>query len=243
MKEQYLEKYFIRQLCLIKYKAILLILFSLLHIQGFSFAHQKKSPVEEIIVICKTHFDIGYTHRVNEVVDYYRTEMIDKALALMDSSSVFPKKQQFAWTLPSWVLYKIMEDWNGQTIERKLKLEKYIKSGKIIPHALPFTLISDICAPEDITRGLSFAIKLSQKYGLPLPKSGKMTDEPSHTGALATVLAHSGIKFMHIGCNWPSGFVKVPPLILVGRPRRFKSTYTLLTHLRHMLRSLSQRMD
>lgn len=212
MKEQYLEKYFIRQLCLIKYKAILLILFSLLHIQGFSFAHQKKSPVEEIIVICKTHFDIGYTHRVNEVVDYYRTEMIDKALALMDSSSVFPKKQQFAWTLPSWVLYKIMEDWNGQTIERKLKLEKYIKSGKIIPHALPFTLISDICAPEDITRGLSFAIKLSQKYGLPLPKSGKMTDEPSHTGALATVLAHSGIKFMHIGCNWPSGFVKVPPL-------------------------------
>ena len=30
--------------------------------------------VKEIIVVCKTHFDIGYTHRVNEVVDYYRTD-------------------------------------------------------------------------------------------------------------------------------------------------------------------------
>lgn len=39
-----------------------------------------------------------------------------------------------------------------------------------------------------------------------------MTDEPSHTGALATVLAHAGVKFLHIGCNWPSGFVKTPGL-------------------------------
>ena len=39
-----------------------------------------------------------------------------------------------------------------------------------------------------------------------------MTDEPSHTGAMATVLARVGVKFLHIGCNWPSGFVKTPGL-------------------------------
>ena len=31
------------------------------------------SNVKEIIVIFKTHFDIGYTHSVEEVVNFYRT--------------------------------------------------------------------------------------------------------------------------------------------------------------------------
>ncbi|MHB8970562.1 MAG: hypothetical protein ACYC3X_08115 [Pirellulaceae bacterium] len=39
-----------------------------------------------------------------------------------------------------------------------------------------------------------------------------MTDVPSHDRVLATVLAQGGVKFMHIGCNWPSGYVKYPPL-------------------------------
>ena len=66
------------------------------------------SPVKEIIVVCKTHFDIGYTHRVSEVVDYYRTSMIDKAMKTMDESNQLPPEQQFQWTLPGWVLYKLL---------------------------------------------------------------------------------------------------------------------------------------
>lgn len=44
------------------------------------------TKVREVIVICKTHFDIGYTHRVNDVVNYYQTEMIDRAFKVMDAS-------------------------------------------------------------------------------------------------------------------------------------------------------------
>ena len=91
-------------------------------------------------------------------------------------------------------------------------MDDKFRSGKIISHALPFTLISDICGVEDMVRGLGFSSALNRKYGLPLSHSGKMTDEPSQTGALATVLAHAGIRFLHIGCNWPSGFVKTPGL-------------------------------
>ena len=46
--------------------------------------------VEEIIVVCKTHFDIGYTHRIGELMDYYRTTMIDRALDIMDASKTLP---------------------------------------------------------------------------------------------------------------------------------------------------------
>jgi len=36
--------------------------------------------VKEIIVIIKTHFDIGYTHRVKDIIHYYQTGMIDTAI-------------------------------------------------------------------------------------------------------------------------------------------------------------------
>lgn len=176
--------------------------------------------VEEVIVICKTHFDIGYTHRVEEIVDYYRTSMIDKAMKVMDAPNDLPEEQQFGWTLPGWVLYKTMEDWDGQTQARKQKLEDKFKSGKIITHALPFTFESDACEAECMARGMIYASKLTRKYGLPLPRSGKQTDVPSHGGALASVLANADVKFLHIGCNWPSSFVKTPGLYWWEGPDR-----------------------
>lgn len=189
----------------------LLIALSLLCVFGQVRA-QEHPKVKEVIVICKTHFDIGYTHRVNEVVDYYRTSMIDNALKTMDNCRTLPPGQQFSWTLPGWVLSKVMDDWNGQTLERKNKLEEMVRSKHLISHALPFTPISDIAGLEEMTRGLEFSSKLNRKYGFPLSYSAKLTDEPSHTGALATVLAHAGVKFLHIGCNPPSDHVKTPGL-------------------------------
>lgn len=171
-----------------------------------------KTSVEEIIVICKTHFDLGYTHRVSEIVNYYRTDMIDNALKIMDSSAGMPEEQQFKWTAPGWVMYKVMESWDGQTPERHKKLEEAFRSGKFLTHAMPYTTETDACEPEVLVRGLGYASQLSRKYNLPLPISCKVTDVPSHAGALATVLANAGVKFIHIGCNWPSGFVKTPGL-------------------------------
>ena len=40
----------------------------------------KKPQVEEIVVVFKSHFDIGFTHLASEVVQRYRTIMIDNAL-------------------------------------------------------------------------------------------------------------------------------------------------------------------
>jgi len=75
--------------------------------------------VKEIIVICKTHFDIGFTHRVKDLVNYYQTDMIDNAFKAMNESENLPEEQQFAWTLPGWVLSKTMEDWDGQSPVRR----------------------------------------------------------------------------------------------------------------------------
>ena len=91
------------------------------------FLEEDISNVEEIIVVCKTHFDIGYTHRIDEVIPYFQTTMIDKALSIMEQSKALPEEQQFVWTAPAWVMSKVLEDWEGQTPERRDKLEDTFK--------------------------------------------------------------------------------------------------------------------
>ncbi len=171
-----------------------------------------KSNVREVIVVCKTHFDLGYTHRVKDLVPYYRTDMIDRALATMEKSKSLPKDRQFAWTAPSWVMAKVLEDWDGQTPERRAKLDAAFKNGKFVVHAMPFTLESDACEAEEMARGLAIGSALTRKYGLPAPGAAKVTDVPGQSNALSTVLAQGGVKFLHIGCNWPAEYVRTPGL-------------------------------
>jgi alpha-mannosidase len=168
--------------------------------------------VKEIIVIFKTHFDIGYTHRARDIVSYYRTGMVDHALELMEKSKDLPKDRQFAWTGPGWVMDKLSEDWPGQTPERRRKIETGFKNGRFVVHALPFTVEADLMDPETLARGYESASRVARRFGLPLSRSGKCTDVPSQGNVYPTVLAHGGVTFMHIGCNWPAGKVTLPPL-------------------------------
>ncbi len=170
------------------------------------------TPVKEIIVVCKTHFDIGFTRRAKDIVQYYRTSMIDHALSVMDKSKSLPPEEQFAWTAPGWVMAKVLEDWPGQSPERRQHLEEAFKSGKFITHAAAFTLQADFMEPEEMARQLVYSSSISRKYGLSLPTAAKMTDVPSQTGALATALAQGGIKFMHIGANSACSVPDYPPL-------------------------------
>jgi alpha-mannosidase len=168
--------------------------------------------VKEIIVICKTHFDIGYTHRVKDLLEYYRTSMIDKALDVMEETRNLPVEQQFSWTAPGWVMSKVVEDWDGQTPERRQRVDEAFKTGRFVTHAVPFTLESESLFPEIIARGFESSTWVCRKYNLPLSRGAKMTDVPSQSNVLATVLAKGGVKFLHLGCNWPSGYVKYPGL-------------------------------
>ena len=171
------------------------------------------SRVTQIIVVCKTHFDIGYSDRVADVLTFYRTTMIDRALDLIDRSSELPPEEQFIWTCPGWVFDQIVEDWPGQTAERRQRLDRAVKAGRVVAHALPFSIESELLWPEEFARGYTFADRAGSRYGMPLRRGAKTSDVPSHSRALATGLAHGGVRFMHIGCNWPSGYVHgLPPL-------------------------------
>ncbi len=170
------------------------------------------ADVREVVVVFKTHFDIGYTDMAANIVQRYRTTMIDQALKVVDESRGLPPEQQFVWTIPGWPMHKILEDWPGQTAERKQQIMQAFKDGRFVVHALPFTTHTELLEPEDLVRGLGFSSRLSRDAGLALPRDAKMTDVPCHSWVLPTLLKHAGIDFLHLGCNSASSSPDVPLL-------------------------------
>jgi hypothetical protein len=68
----------------------------------------KPAPIEHVWVVFKTHLDIGYTDRINEVLKKYRVNMMDNALKVIESSRELPAENHFSWTLAGWPLTYVL---------------------------------------------------------------------------------------------------------------------------------------
>jgi len=168
--------------------------------------------ISQVIVVFKTHFDIGYTDMASNIVMKYRTTMMDQALKVVDENRNLPPSQQFVWTIPGWPMKKITEDWPGQSPERNQRVMQAFADGRFVVHALPFTTHTELLEAEDLVRGMRFSSELSRASGKPLPRDAKMTDVPSHSWILPTLLRHAGVDFLHLGCNPASRSPQVPRL-------------------------------
>lgn len=168
--------------------------------------------LQRVIITFKTHFDIGYTDLAVNVVRRYRTEMMDQAPAVVDRSAGLPSDRRFVWMTPGWPMTKILEDWEGQTAERKERIWRAFRDGRFATHALPFTTHTEPLEIEDLVRGLRFSSDLARRGQLPLPRDAKMTDVPCHSWIMPTLLRHSGVEFLHLGCNSGSRSPEVPML-------------------------------
>lgn len=168
--------------------------------------------LEQVVIVLKTHFDIGYTDMASNVVQRYRTSMIDQALAVVDQNRDLPPDRQFVWTLPGWPLTQIVRDWPGQAPARQQRVRDAFKQGRFVVHGLPFTTHTELLEPEDLVRALGYSSRLAREAGLVLPRDAKMTDVPCHSWIMPTLLRHAGVDFLHLGCNAASSSPRVPVL-------------------------------
>ncbi|MCX6225620.1 MAG: hypothetical protein NTV01_12865 [Bacteroidia bacterium] len=178
-----------------KLTSLLITVLMLTALQGQNVA--KKSAVENVIIVYKTHFDIGYSSTVHDVVHEYRTEMVDRVLEAIDKNSHQPKENQFVWTVSGWPMKQML--WEGQAPERRLKIEQAIRDGNLVVHAYPFTTHTETAEMEDLVRGLNISSTISRKFGQPLSISAKMSDVPGQSWFTPTLFTHAGIKFYHMG--------------------------------------------
>lgn len=158
----------------------------------------EKVEVEDIIIVFKMHFDIGYTDWSESILQKYTTSMMDETLRSVEETGKLPKEDQFVWTLPGWPMKYIME--NTSEVY-KSGIEKALKDGRFKVHALPFTFETESSDLETLVRGMSYSSQINRKYDQPLVRGAKLTDVPSHSWILPTLLTQAGVKILHIGCN------------------------------------------
>jgi hypothetical protein len=152
----------------------------------------------------KTHYDLGYTHPVDEMLRSNADWMLDKVMAFCDGTRGNPPGSRFIWNYPSWLVGKLRE-LLGE--EKRRRLEEYIRRGEISWSGLPFTLHSYFCGLEDIVRSVYFSAALDREFGTAV-RWAKQTDVPGHTRILPQVLAKSGIRFRYRFRPHTGGFVE-----------------------------------
>ena len=153
--------------------------------------------VKKIILVFKTHFDIGFTDLSSNVIDKYANSMLKEVISTCNATQHMGDLK-YVWTMPSWPL-KVITRQCGEGLKKEL--ERLIDRGQIVWHALPFTSHTDFCSAEEYIEGLRFGRELSKRYHKPYPISAKMTDVPGHGVMLPQILAGAGVKFLHLGCN------------------------------------------
>lgn len=153
--------------------------------------------IKKIILVFKTHFDIGFTRLSREILDFYSGEMLDRVKETCDATRDMGSLR-YVWTMPAWPL-KIMRE--RSTEQRAAMLDDLIERGQLTWHALPYTSHYDFLGVEDAVQGLRYEKELSERYGQPLRCAAKMTDVPGYGRFLPELLADAGVRFLHLGCN------------------------------------------
>ena len=155
------------------------------------------------------HVDVGYTNWAEGVLQQYCDQMLGETLRSIDETATLPKPEQFVWTLPGWPLKYMLEHAVG---DKKERLEAAVRDGRIVPHALPVTFETEASDLENLARGFHYAAEINRSFGFPPPRGAKLTDVPSHSRIIPTLLKNGGVDFLHIGCNPGSASPDVPVL-------------------------------
>lgn len=170
--------------------------------------------VKKIILVFKTHVDLGFTDLAENVLAQYAGPMLRRVIRTCRQTERLGKLR-YVWTLPAWLLGYIAEHCDAAL---RPELDRLIESGQIVWHALPFTFHTDLCAPEEFAQGLLWSRRLAEKYHKPIPVAGKMTDVPGHGLMLPELLSQAGVRFLHIGCNAFAAPPQVPLLFYWRSP-------------------------
>ena len=169
---------------------------------------QGKNLMKKINLIFKTHLDVGFTDFADNVIHKYFKCYIRDAIRTADyfRKSTRYGDFRYVWTTGSWLISEYLKKADPQ---KRKKLEKAIKHGDIVWHALPFTLHSEL-ADDTLYR---FATGISAGLDKRFKRktiAAKLTDVPGHTRGIIAPLADAGIQLLHIGINPASAMPDVP---------------------------------
>ena len=165
--------------------------------------------MKRISVIFKTHLDIGFTALAAEVAARYpgHIRAAVATAAHFRAKDPSPTGFRYRWTVGSWLVDSILRGGGADAAF----LEKAIRAGDVVWHALPFTTESELAGLAAFRAGLGRSLALDRRFGR-RTRAAKLTDVPGHTRGIVGPLAEAGVSFLHIGTNPGCGVCRLPEL-------------------------------
>ena len=163
----------------------------------------KTAKTKELLLIFKTHLDIGFTDFSKNILDKYLKEYIPNAIRV--GYELRDTETPFVWTVGSWLVWQALKQDKDGTVEQA------IRDGILRWHALPFTTHTELMDTTLFTYGVELSKKLDERFGTHTT-GAKMSDVPGHTLGIVPIMKQNGITFLHIGVNPATPLPPVPPL-------------------------------
>lgn len=176
-------------------------------LRGGEINNMDNREIKRVVIIFKTHLDIGYTALAADILKKYREEFIPGAIELAGKVNQGGKKR-FVWTVGSYLIKHALE--RGDDAQRQ-SLEEAIRRGDVRWHGLACTTHTELMDEALFRYDLSLSKALDARFGVNTV-AAKMTDVPGHTVAMVPLLREAGIEYLHIGVNGGSRVPEVPEL-------------------------------
>lgn len=162
--------------------------------------------MQKVIVLFKTHLDVGFTDYSANVIRAYNEIYIPRAIQI--ARELRERPEGYVWTVGSFLINQYLKN---ASVQKQQEMEEAIRNGWLSYHGLPFTTHTELMDDSLFRYGLSIAKKLDQRFQRNTI-AAKMTDVPGHTVAMVPYLQKAGIEFLHLGVNSASTPPDVPEL-------------------------------
>lgn len=163
-------------------------------------------PVHTVLVVSKSHLDVGFTDLAGAVRERWLRRHIPAAIAAARELRELGGDERLRWTTGSWILAEALED-----PDRALRssVELAVEAGDLVWHALPFTTHTELADRSLLRHGLDISARLDEWFER-RTRAAKLTDVPGHTRAIVSLLDDAGVDFLHVGTNPASAAPDVP---------------------------------
>ena len=140
----------------------------------------------------KIHNDIGFTDYQQNVqaLDVRNT---DGALDLLARFPFYKFNLEDGWLVDNY--------FQARTAPRRRQLISMAASRRLGVNAFYLNLLTGLATGEELYRSLYFARRLQAKHAIPALDFACITDAPSHSWFLPTLLAENGVKGFAVGSN------------------------------------------
>jgi alpha-mannosidase len=148
------------------------------------------------------HLDVGFTDYQAKVAEVL-SRQLDALFAVNQAHPDYRFNLDGSWIVEQWLATR--------TAEQARRFAADARTGRIAVNAFYASFLTQALSLEELCRGLYFSKELESRYGVPFDFAN-VTDVPSYSWSVPSILAAAGVRYFTAGGNQTRG-----PLLVHGR--------------------------